>query len=153
MLSKKVEMIPKVWYGIRIARLTYKNMESKMKRSDVFKCELCGNIVEMNVVGGGELVCCNQPMNAMEEKTADFNTEKHVPVVEKVEGGIKVIVGSTLHPMEDKHYIQWIEVLDGDIIFRKYLNPGEKPEALFNMDFSDTIVVREFCNLHGLWKS
>ena len=123
------------------------------KKMDVYKCALCGNIVEMLHQGSGALVCCGEDMKKMEEQTADFSTEKHVPVIEKTDNGIKITVGSTLHPMEDKHYIEWIEVINGDYIQRKYLKPGDKPEAEFYVPFNDKLIAREFCNVHGLWKT
>lgn len=122
------------------------------KVNDVFKCELCGNIVEMLHVGGGELVCCGKPMQKLEEKSTDASTEKHVPIIEDIDGGTRVYVGSTEHPMTDEHYIQWIELINGGYVNRKYLKPGDKPEALFYVKKSDSLVAREYCNVHGLWK-
>ncbi len=121
------------------------------ERLQVFKCQLCGHIIEVMHGGGGTLVCCNQPMTLLAENTTDAATEKHVPVVEKVEGGFKVSVGSVAHPMEEKHYIEWIELIAGDQVYRRYLNPGEAPEAFFAVE-ADTASAREYCNLHGLWK-
>lgn len=123
-----------------------------VKKLEVYKCELCGNIVEVYSAGGGTLSCCGQDMKLMEEKSADMATEKHVPVVEKIDGGYKVTVGSTLHPMEEKHYIQWIELIAGDEVLTAYLKPGDKPEAVFKTDATD-VVAREYCNLHGHWKA
>lgn len=121
------------------------------KRTDVFKCEICGNIVEMYFSGGAPLVCCGQEMTLLEEKTADMTTEKHVPMIEKVVGGFKVTVGSTLHPMVENHYIQWIELItDEDEVLTAYLKPGQEPSAVFKTS-SKTVKVREYCNLHGLW--
>ncbi|HPM47941.1 MAG TPA: desulfoferrodoxin, partial [bacterium] len=108
-----------------------------MKRRDIFKCEICGNIVGVAHVGGGELVCCGKPMAFMEEKNADSSTEKHVPVIEATENGVKVTVGSTLHPMVDAHYIEWIEVINGEYNQRKYLKPGDQPVAEFFVPYSD----------------
>ena len=122
------------------------------KRLDVFKCSECGNIVELLFSGGGELVCCGKPMDLMQEKTADSSTEKHVPVVEKTADGYKVTVGSTLHPMTDEHYIQWIELIADGISYFQYLKPGDKPVANFCVK-ADTVNAREYCNVHGLWKS
>ena len=122
------------------------------KRLDVFKCSECGNIVELLFSGGGELVCCGKPMELMQEKTADSSTEKHVPVVEKTADGYKVTVGSTLHPMTDEHYIQWIELIADGISYFQYLKPGDKPVANFCVK-ADTVSAREYCNVHGLWKS
>jgi len=122
------------------------------KKLEVYKCEICGNIVEMLHEGVGQLVCCEQPMKLLEEKTEDQGQEKHVPVIEKTENGIKVKVGSIPHPMEDKHYIEWFEVIDEEKVFRKFLKSGEEPVAEFETQ-SENVRVREFCNVHGLWTS
>ena len=121
-------------------------------RLEVYKCSVCGNMVEVIFVGGGELVCCGKPMILQVENTVDASKEKHVPVIEKVEGGIKVKVGSVAHPMEDKHYIQWVQAIVGDKAYREFLKPGSQPEAFFPIS-ADNVVAREYCNLHGLWKS
>lgn len=121
------------------------------KRLEVFKCDVCGNIVEVFNGGKGELVCCGQPMKLLMENTVDAAREKHVPVIEKVDGGFKVKVGQVPHPMEEKHYIQWIEVIADGRCYTKFLNPGETPEALFCIDAAD-VTAREYCNLHGHWK-
>ena len=117
----------------------------------VYKCEACGNIVEVLHGGAGELVCCGEPMKLMAENTVDAAKEKHVPVIEKTESGVKVSVGSVAHPMEDKHYIEWIEVIADGEAYRQFLNPGEAPEATFCID-AQSVTAREYCNLHGLWK-
>ncbi len=122
------------------------------KRLEVYKCEVCGNIVEILHGSQGTLVCCGQPMKLYVENTVDAAKEKHVPVVEKGPKGITVKVGSVAHPMEEKHYIQWVEVIDGDRIERVYLKPGLKPEAAF-APAKGAVVAREYCNLHGLWKA
>jgi len=122
------------------------------ERLEVYKCELCGNMVEVLEGGAGELVCCGQPMVLMTENTVDAAKEKHVPVIEKVAGGVKVKVGDVPHPMEEKHYIQWIEIIADGKAYRQFLNPGEAPEAVFQID-ADQITAREYCNLHGLWKA
>ena len=122
------------------------------KRGQVYKCEVCGNIVEMVHEGAGELVCCNQPMVRMAENTTDAAREKHVPVIERVEGGYRVRVGSTAHPMEDKHYIEWIELQAGATVLRAYLRPGQAPEAEFALT-AEGVTARAYCNLHGLWKA
>ena len=121
------------------------------QRLQIYKCAVCGNIVEVIYGSTGELVCCGQPMELLDEKTADAATEKHVPVIEKIDGGYKVTVGSTLHPMEEKHYIEWIEILADGKAYRQFLNPGDAPEAIFGVE-ADTITAREHCNIHGLWK-
>ncbi len=122
------------------------------KRLEIYKCEVCGIIVEIIHEGKGELVCCNQPMKLMEENMVDAALEKHVPVIEKTEDGIKVKVGSVPHPMMKEHYIEWIELIADGRACRKFLNPGDEPEALFKIE-AQTITAREYCNLHGLWKS
>ena len=122
-----------------------------VKRLQVYKCNVCGNIVEVLYVGGGELVCCNQPMNLLEEKSQEEGNEKHLPVVEKSDGEVKVKVGSVPHPMEEKHFIQWIEVEADDGIHIKFLKPGQEPAAEFDVS-GDIVQVREYCNVHGLWK-
>jgi len=101
--------------------------------------------------GAGQLVCCGQPMKLLKENTVDASLEKHVPVVEKTAYGIKVRVGSILHPMEEKHYIEWIEIIADGKVYRHFLNPGSDPEAVFRIH-ADSITAREYCNLHGLWK-
>ena len=122
------------------------------ERLQVYECEKCGNIVEMFRGGKGELVCCGQPMKLLEENTTDAAVEKHVPVIEKVDGGIKVKVGSVAHPMVEEHHIEWIEVIDGDVIHVAFLKPGVEPEATFSIEKTD-VAAREHCNLHGLWKA
>ena len=121
------------------------------KRIEIYKCEACGNIVEVLHGGDGELVCCGEPMKLMVENKVDAAKEKHVPVIEKISGGVKVKVGSVAHPMEDKHYIEWIEIIADGKAYRQFLKPGEKPEASFQVT-ADKIQAREYCNLHGLWK-
>jgi superoxide reductase len=121
------------------------------ERLEVYKCEVCGNIVEVLHGGDGELVCCGQPMKRFVENTVDAAKEKHVPVVEKIEGGVKVKVGDVAHPMEEKHYIEWVEIIADGKAYRQFLNPGEAPEATFNVE-AGQITAREYCNLHGLWK-
>jgi len=122
------------------------------ERLQVYKCEVCGNIVEVIHEGKGELVCCKEPMKLFVENTVDAAKEKHVPVVEKTEEGVKVKVGSVSHPMEEKHYIEWIEVIADGKAYRQFLKPGETPEAVFDID-AEQVTAREYCNLHGLWKA
>lgn len=117
----------------------------------IYKCEVCGNIVEVVHASGGTLVCCGKPMTLKKENTSDGAKEKHVPVIEKIDGGVLVKVGEVDHPMTEEHYIEWIEVHTENKIYRKYLKPGEKPEAIFKLD-EEVIAAREYCNLHGLWK-
>jgi superoxide reductase len=118
----------------------------------VYKCSVCGNIVELIHEGGGELVCCGKPMELMVEKNNDEGMEKHVPIVEKTETGIKVKIGSVEHPMEEKHYIEWIEINFDGKVEKKFLHPGEKPEAEFSVQ-TEKMIARCYCNVHGLWKS
>ncbi|MEZ4526726.1 MAG: desulfoferrodoxin [Desulfobacterales bacterium] len=122
------------------------------ERLQVYKCEACGNIVEVLVGGKGELVCCGKPMKLMTENTVDAAKEKHVPVIEKIDGGVKVKVGSVAHPMEEKHYIQWIEIIADGKTYRQFLKPGDKPEAVFKVDAA-SVTAREYCNIHGFWKA
>jgi len=122
------------------------------ERLQIYKCEICGNIVEMLHEGVGELVCCNQPMKLYKENTVDAAKEKHVPVVEKTPSGFKVSVGSVAHPMEEKHFIEWIEVIANGKAYRQFLKPGGAPEATFQIDAAK-VTAREYCNLHGLWKA
>ena len=122
------------------------------QRLQVYKCEKCGNIVEVIHSGAGELVCCGEPMKLYEANTVDAATEKHVPVVEAIEGGYKVTVGAVAHPMTDEHSIEWIELVVGDNACRQFLKPGDAPEAIFKIDATD-VTARAYCNLHGLWKN
>lgn len=122
----------------------------------VYQCEKCCNIVEVLRGGGPVVACCGDPMILLEEKTADAATEKHVPVIDKVEGGFKVTVGSVPHPMEEEHYIEWIELTCGGIVSKVYLKPGDAPEAVFGCSCAGGCEVhsaREHCNKHGLWKA
>lgn len=122
--------------------------------NEIYRCNVCGNIVEVVHAGGGQLVCCGQPMEHLKENTVDASLEKHVPIIEKTKTGVIVKVGSVPHPMEDKHYIEFIEVITKDgKIGRKSLKPGDKPEAEFFISFDKILFAREYCNLHGLWKS
>jgi superoxide reductase len=122
------------------------------ERLQVYKCEICGNIVQVLHGGAGELVCCGQPMKLMAENTVDAAKEKHVPVIEKIDGGFKVKVGDVAHPMEEKHFIEWIEVIADGRSYFQFLNPGDAPEATFMLDAA-SVSAREHCNLHGLWKA
>ena len=122
------------------------------ERLEIYKCETCGNIIEVLHGGEGELACCGQPMIQLVENTVDAAKEKHVPVIEKVEGGVKVKVGDVAHPMEEKHWIEWIEIIADGKAYRQFLNPGEAPEAIFNVE-AEQITAREYCNIHGLWKA
>ena len=121
------------------------------EKLQIYKCSICGNIIEVLHGGAGELVCCGEPMENLLAKTADEGKEKHVPVIEKIDGGIKVKIGSVPHPMEQKHHIEWIEVVADGRAYRQFLNPGDAPEATFNIE-ADAVTAREHCNIHGLWK-
>ena len=122
------------------------------EKLQVYKCEVYGNIVEVLHSGEGELVCCGQPMKQTVENTVDAAKEKHVPVIEKVPGGFKVKVGSAAHPMEEKHFIEWIQIIAAGKTYRQFLNPGQTPAATFMVEAA-TVTAREYCNLHGLWKA
>lgn len=119
---------------------------------EVYKCEICGNIVEVLHGGKGELTCCKKPMVLMTENTVDAAKEKHVPVLEKIDNGVKVKVGDVAHPMEEKHYIEWIEIIADGKVYRQFLNPGDEPSAVFNVT-ADQIIARAYCNIHGHWKN
>lgn len=122
------------------------------EQKQIYKCNVCGNIIEVLHEGVGELVCCGQTMELLKEKTEDEGQEKHVPVIEKTEQGVKIKVGSVPHPMEEKHYIEWIEIIADSVSYRKFLKSGDKPEAEFEIK-ADKIEARSYCNIHGLWKS
>ena len=120
--------------------------------NQIYRCNICGNIVEMTHAGAGELVCCNQSMQLMKENTEDAATEKHVPIIEKTDNEVVVKVGEVPHPMEQEHYIEWIEILADGKSYKKYLNPGDEPQAKFELK-TESVIARAYCNLHGLWKS
>ena len=122
------------------------------ERHEVYKCEHCGNIVEILHAGACSPSCCGQEMKLMKEGTTDAAREKHVPVIEKIDGGYKVSVGSVAHPMEEKHFIEWIELLADGMSMRCYLKPGQAPEAVFTTSAAN-VCAREYCNLHGHWKA
>ncbi|MEA2059890.1 MAG: desulfoferrodoxin [Thermodesulfobacteriota bacterium] len=118
----------------------------------VYRCEKCGNIVEMLHAEKPKVHCCNQEMTLIEPNIVDAAKEKHVPVIEKIDGGYLVKVGSVAHPMEEKHYIEWIEINADNVVYRRFLKPGDAPEAKFLID-ADNITAREYCNIHGFWRS
>jgi superoxide reductase len=122
------------------------------ERLQIYRCEVCGNMVEVVHAGSGELVCCGQPMSLLIEGTVDAAREKHLPVVTRINGGFKVRVGEVAHPMDEKHYVEWIEVIADGEMYRRYLKPGDIPEAAFAID-ADNVIAREYCNVHGLWKA
>lgn len=121
------------------------------ERYDVYKCEVCGNIVEVCIGSFGTLVCCEKPMVLLTENTVDAAREKHVPVIEKTADGFNVKIGEVPHPMEEKHFIQWIELIADGRSYTRFLNPGDAPEAFFCIDATE-VTAREYCNLHGHWK-
>lgn len=123
------------------------------KKLQIYKCNHCGNIVEVLYGAGVPIVCCGENMELLEEQTADTSQEKHVPFIEELEDGYKVKVGQNqAHPMMEQHYIQWIELIVGNNVYRKELSPDDVPEAVFKIEKSDKVIAREYCNIHGLWK-
>jgi superoxide reductase len=138
-------------WAVQTRKTSYKE-DDMTEKLQIYKCEVCGNIVEMLHTGAGQLVCCGQPMTLFKENTTDASKEKHVPVILKTATGFKVKVGSVAHPMEEKHYIEWIEVIADGQAYRKFLNPGEAPEATFEIK-AEKVTAREYCNMHGLWKA
>ena len=122
------------------------------QKLQIYKCEICGNIVEVLHEGVGQLVCCGQEMKLLEEKSEEQGKEKHVPVIEQAEKAIKVKVGSVPHPMEENHYIEWIELIADDRVYREFLKPGNPPEAEFKIN-AEKIAARGYCGVHGLWRS
>ena len=119
---------------------------------ELYKCEHCGNIVEIMHAGKAPIKCCGASMVLQTENTVDAAKEKHVPVIEKIDGGFKVKVGEVAHPMEEKHYIEWIEIIAGDKVYTQFLNPGDVPEATFKIE-AESVTAREYCTLHGHWKA
>ena len=120
--------------------------------NEIYKCTVCGNIVEIIHTSAGELVCCGQPMQLQKENSVDASQEKHVPVLEDTGKGLKVTIGSVPHPMEEEHYIEWLEIIADGKAIRKHLKPGNPPETIF-YKIADKLTVRAYCNLHGLWKA
>lgn len=125
------------------------------EEKQIYRCNICGNMVEILHLGTGMLVCCNNEMNLLKEKSEGVGPEKHVPVIEKTDKGVRVKVGSKAHPMEENHCIEWVELVTGDAIYRKVFQPGDKPEAEFRVEMDDVeeVKAREYCSVHGLWKS
>lgn len=122
------------------------------KLNQVYKCEICGNIVEVIHEGTGQLVCCGQPMTLLKEKIKEELKEKHLPVIKENEKGVEILIGIVEHPMEENHFIEWIEISTDKGSSKKFLKPGEKPRAQFFIK-SKKIEVRAYCNIHGLWSS
>ncbi len=137
---------------MKIFFLSFQGGQIMTQKNEVYKCNLCGNIIEVLHVGAGELVCCGQGMEILAENTVDAAKEKHVPVIEKVENGYKVSVGSVAHPMEEKHFIEFVELIADGKVYRQDLSPGDAPEAFFCVEAAE-VTARELCNLHGLWKA
>lgn len=124
------------------------------KPFEVYKCEVCGNVVELLYAASDNLTCCDKPMKLMTENISDGPKEKHIPIIEKDGSGCKVVISSVLHPMEEKHWIEWIEIITTDgYHLKKFLKPGDAPEAHFNCPIEKVAYAREYCNLHGLWRS
>jgi len=132
--------------------LTFEKERNMPKSLEIYKCALCGNIVEVVHAGDGVLVCCGEPMGLLTENTVDAAKEKHVPVIEKVAGGYRVTIGSVPHPMEEKHYIEWIELIADGKAYRQFLKPGEVATTVFCVEAA-SVTARELCNLHGLWSA
>ncbi len=122
------------------------------KNLEIYRCSICGNIVEVVNGSSGTLVCCGKPMKLLRANTMDAATEKHVPVINRKDGGYNIKIGSTAHPMTKDHYIQWIEIVADGRSYRKFLNPGDAPEAFFEITAAKVSVL-EYCNLHGLWQA
>ena len=122
-----------------------------MKKNEIYKCH-AGMTIEILRGAECELKCCGEPVELLNAQTADAATEKHVPLLETTDGGIKIVVGSTAHPMTEEHYIEWIEVINGDYVNRKYLKPGDAPEAEFYVSNQEGLIIRSYCNVHGLWR-
>jgi len=120
---------------------------------EVYKCNICGNIVEVLHNGNGQLVCCGEPMERQVEKYSEEGKEKHVPVIEKNNGIVRILIGKEIHPMEESHYIEWIEVISKNKSFKKFLRPGDVPQFDLDIDFGEDLFIRSYCNIHGLWKS
>ena len=127
-------------------------MIKMVELKQVYKCSVCGNIVEVVHASVDQLVCCGQPMKLLVANTVDAAKEKHVPVIEKTKTGVLVKIGAVPHPMIPEHYIEWIEVIADGVVYRQHLKPGEKPEAEFCIK-AKKVVAREYCNLHGLWSA
>ncbi len=124
-----------------------------IERGQIYRCNVCGNIVEVVHVGGGTLKCCEKEMELLDDTPKEAGAEKHIPIIEKTDKGVKVKVGSLQHPMEEKHFIEWISITTDGQVYRKFLKPGDAPEAEFEIGFTGDIKAREYCTVHGLWKS
>lgn len=124
-----------------------------LKRLDLYKCEACGNIVEVMHGAAGKLVCCGEGMSLYTENTVEAAVEKHKPVVTRTSDGYEVVVGSVLHPMSTEHFIEWVELIVGDKVFTKFFKEGEEPKVTFKTESDENVYARAYCNLHGHWKS
>lgn len=129
------------------------------QKNQIYKCEICGNVVEVLHTGVGELVCCGQPMKLLNEKTKEEGQEKHLPVIEELpaktcreKDGVNIKIGETEHLMVEDHYIEWIEIITEDgKRGKRFLEPGEKAEVEFYTRMK-VVGARAYCNVHGLWK-
>ena len=124
-----------------------------VERGQIYRCNVCGNIIEVVHVGGGSLNCCGNGMELLDDTPQETGAEKHIPIIEKTDKGVKVKVSTLEHPMEEKHFIEWISITTDDGVYRKFLKPGDAPEAEFEIEFNDVIKAREYCTVHGLWRS
>lgn len=131
----------------------YVRSTDNMERGQIYRCNTCGNMFELINIGGGTPSCCGTEMELLSDKAKDVGAEKHVPVIEKIDGGVKVKVGSVPHPMEEDHYIAWIEIITDNETQRAFLKPGESPEAEFKIDDTTNLFAKEYCTVHGLWRS
>jgi superoxide reductase len=122
------------------------------QKLQIYKCNQCGNVVEVVHGGAGQLVCCGDPMELLAEQTTEMAKEKHVPVIERIDGGFRVEVGSVPHPMVEEHHIEWIELLVNGNTYMRFLDAGDRPEAVFMIETDSEPTAREHCNVHGLWK-
>ncbi len=123
------------------------------EKGQVYRCDVCDNIVSVLSAGAGNLVCCEVPMKVLQEKHSEDGAIKHMPIIEKLDGAVKVKVGEVPHPMEENHHIEWVELTIGDQVFMKFLKAGDQPEAEFPVDSDSDISARSYCTIHGLWKS
>jgi superoxide reductase len=122
------------------------------QRQEVYVCQQCGHVAEILRTGSGTMVCCDRPMRISEENTADASKEKHTPAVARAGGEVTVTVGSVPHPMAEDHYIEWIELVQGESTTRRFLKPGSVPQATFDVA-QGPVTTRAYCNLHGIWKA
>jgi superoxide reductase len=131
----------------------YVRSSDKMERGQIYRCNTCGNMFELIMVGGGSPTCCGSELELLSDAPKDVGAEKHIPIIEKTASGVKVKVGSVPHPMEETHYIAWIEIITDKETQRAFLKPGEAPEADFMIDDTSNLIAKEYCTVHGLWRS